>query len=196
MKLTAVVASATRSKRSRLAVDVSVSAISNSIAVDVVDLAEVRVSLLDGRAAAEYEDDTARVIERITKADCVIFATPVYRGTYTGAFKNLLDHLSLESLEGKAVGLIATGATAHHYLMIDTQMRSVLAWFNAYILPGSVYLTEKETGSLDALESSGAAEKLKELSRELTGFTKHLPSSPPRPFSLAKFAGPKTSPKG
>jgi FMN reductase len=66
--------------------------------------------------------------------------TPVYRGSYTGALKNLLDHTPLEALMGKPVGLIATGATDHHYLAIDQELRTLLAWFNAFVVPGSVYV--------------------------------------------------------
>ncbi|GIT45355.1 MAG: hypothetical protein Ct9H300mP11_32910 [Chloroflexota bacterium] len=32
---------------------------------------------------------------------------------------------------GKSVGLIGMGATDHHYLTVDTQLRPVLAWFGS-----------------------------------------------------------------
>jgi NAD(P)H-dependent FMN reductase len=32
------------------------------------------------------------------------------------------------------------GATAHHYLGVDWQLRAVLAWFGARVVPTSVYL--------------------------------------------------------
>ena len=32
------------------------------------------------------------------------------------------------------------GATDHHYLTVDTQLRPVLAWFGAHLVPGQVYL--------------------------------------------------------
>ena len=41
---------------------------------------------------------------------------------------------------GKACGLIAMGATDHRYLTVDTQLRPVLAWFGAHLVPGQVYL--------------------------------------------------------
>ena len=36
--------------------------------------------------------------------------------------------------------LIGMGATDHHYLAVDTQLRPVLAWFGAQLVPGQVYL--------------------------------------------------------
>ena len=47
------------------------------------------------------------------------------------ALKNLLDHVPVEGLMGKACGVVAMGASDHHYLAIDTQIRPVLAWFSA-----------------------------------------------------------------
>ena len=64
----------------------------------------------------------------------------MYRGTYTGALKNLIDHAPFKAFMGKVVGFVATGATSHHYLSIDHEMRALMAWFNAYMAPGSGYL--------------------------------------------------------
>jgi FMN reductase len=70
----------------------------------------------------------------------VLLASPVYRGTFTGALKNLLDLTPIEALRAKPVGIVAMGATPHHYLGVDWQLRAVLAWFGARVLPTSVYL--------------------------------------------------------
>jgi len=85
----------------------------------------------------------APILDAIARADTVLLATPVYRGTYTGALKNLLDLLPVEALRNKPVALVAMGATDHHHLGADWQLRAVLAWFGALVLPTSVYLTAK-----------------------------------------------------
>ena len=33
------------------------------------------------------------------------------------------------------------GASPHHYLAVDTQLRQVLVWFGALVAPTSVYVT-------------------------------------------------------
>src|SRR5262245_27702473 len=58
---------------------------------DFIDLAEHRVSFADGRPLDQLGDDSEAVENRIVAADALILATPVYRATYTGALKNLLD---------------------------------------------------------------------------------------------------------
>ena len=86
-------------------------------------------SFADGRPPEQYGDDTASIVARVGAADAVILASPVYRGSFTGALKNLLDHLPVDALAGKPVGIVAMGASAHHYLGVDWHLRDVLAWF-------------------------------------------------------------------
>jgi len=74
----------------------------------------------------------------------VLLATPMYRGTYTGALKNLLDLLPVEALRGKAVAIAAMGATDHRRLGADWHLRDVLAWFGALVAPTSAYLTSAD----------------------------------------------------
>ena len=106
----------------------------------VLNLADFRISFADGRPLASLGDDSARVVGEIASADAVLLASPVYRGSFTGALKNLLDLIPFEALRGKPVGIVAMGATLHHYLGVDWHLRAVLAWFGALTLPTSVYL--------------------------------------------------------
>ena len=144
MKLIGIVGSAVKSGRTRKAIEIACEGAKNfhtdGLDIEIIDLSNDKVSVLDGRKLPEYTDDTERVVNLVETGDVFLIGTPVYRGTYTGALKNLLDHAPLSTFENKPVGFIATGATAHHYLMIDHEMRAVLAWSNAYLLPGSVYV--------------------------------------------------------
>ena len=64
----------------------------------------------------------------------------MYRASFTGALKNLLDLTPLETLRAKPIGIVAMGASPHHYLGVDWHLRAVLAWFGALVAPTSVYL--------------------------------------------------------
>jgi FMN reductase len=111
-----------------------------AITTSLLHLGDHQISFADGRPAEAYGDDTAQVLEQVMAADMFIIATPIFRASFTGALKNLLDHIPVEGLMGKACGLIGMGATDHHYLTVDTQLRPVLAWFGAHLVPGQVYL--------------------------------------------------------
>jgi NAD(P)H-dependent FMN reductase len=57
----------------------------------------------------------------------------------TGALKNLLDVIPKEAMQGKAAGLIATGASLHHYLGVDVGLRTAMAFFQVHVVPAIVY---------------------------------------------------------
>lgn len=190
VKLVAIVGSAVHSGKTRKAVDMAVGAAverEQRLEVDIIDLSQQRVSILDGRPPEQYEDDTVDVIDRIKLGTMFLLASPMYRGTYTGAFKNLMDHVPLEAFEGKVVGLLATGATFHHYLAIDYQFRGLLAWSNAYILPGSVYLDNTAYSDGELVDVDGIAH-LKQLGKSLVIVSSRLQDVPPEPPCLTRQA--------
>jgi FMN reductase len=148
----------------------------------LINLGEQHVAFADGRPPEQHHDDTAAIVRAVLAADGVILATPVYRGSFTGALKNLLDHLPIESLAGKPVGIIAMGATAHHFLGADWHLRDVLAWFGALTIPTSVYLTANDF--VDGAISESAKHDL----RSLTGAIVKLSNVTP---ARGDFIGPK-----
>jgi FMN reductase len=111
---------------------------------ELIDLADYEIAFAGGQ---EPDGDTTRVLDAIAAADAVVLATPVYRGTFTGVLKNLLDHVPVDGLRGKPVGIVAMGATQHHSLGADWHLRDVLAWFGAVAAPTSVYLTSADFDS-------------------------------------------------
>lgn len=130
----------------------------------LLDLGALTIGFADGRPVEQLTDDTAKLVNGIALAEAVILATPVYRGTLTGALKNALDLLPIEALQGKPVGVVAMGATLHHFLGAESHLRDILNWFGAITLPTGVYLssadfadgalTEKAATTLDDLVAS------------------------------------------
>jgi FMN reductase len=131
----------------------------------ILDLAVRPLQLCDGRPPGEYDEMTTTALSEVSRADAVVLGSPVYRASYTGTLKNLLDLLPLSALEGKTVGIMAMGASPHHYLGVDNQLRAVLSWFGALVVPTSVYLTgasfddeqKPMAGALDELDGMAAA---------------------------------------
>jgi FMN reductase len=143
-KLLMVVGAATPPGRLAAAVAFAAEAaatLAEDITVDVLNLAEAPVDICDGRALDAYSETTRDAVARIAGAGAVLIAAPVYRASYPGVLKNLLDIAPVEALHNKPVGILAMGGSPHHYLAVDTQLRAVLAWFGALVAPTSVYIT-------------------------------------------------------
>ena len=149
---------------------------------DLINLADCRVAFADGRPVDELGDDTASIVVRVRAADVIVLASPVYRGSFTGALKNLLDQLPLEVLSGKPVGIVAMGATQHHYLGVDWHLRDVLAWFGALVAPTSVYLSSSDF--VGGAPSDEAKRELTSLVRALLKLKEIAPAS-------GEFLGPR-----
>lgn len=115
-----------------------------AIAPLLVDLADLRIAPADGTPPERLADDTAATVAAIAGADAVLLATPVYRGSFTGVLKNLLDHVPVEALKDAPVGIVAMGATPHHFLGAESHLRDVLAFFGALVAPVGVYLTSAD----------------------------------------------------
>jgi FMN reductase len=91
------------------------------LALDVRDLPPA--ALL---AADTTDPAIAAVVELIDRADGLVVATPVFKASYSGLLKTLLDLLPQRALAGKVVLPLATGGTLAHALVIDYALRPVL----------------------------------------------------------------------
>jgi FMN reductase len=133
---------------------------------DLLDLGTLDLGFADGTPLDDLTDDTAATIAALESAKALIVATPIYRGSLTGSLKNLLDLTPVPALQGKVIGLVAMGASLHHYLGAERHLRDVLAFFGAVVMPVAVYLDnsdfedgqpgERAAGALDGLFASTA----------------------------------------
>ncbi|SFB35957.1 FMN reductase [Lentibacillus halodurans] len=140
-----------------------------SIETEIISLRDYDLQFCDGRDPTYYENDTKQVIKKIEEADALIIGTPVYRGSYTGALKNVFDLIPNDALKGKVVGLIATGGTYHHFLAIEHQLKPLIGFFRAHIVPGSVYAHNRHF-SEKTLVDPEVMERLRYLGEDVVKF--------------------------
>jgi FMN reductase len=108
----------------------------------LIDLA----GLVPDLGVASRPDASPRVEEAlraIERADLLIVGSPVYKGSYTGLLKHLIDLVNYPALLGVPVGLLACGGSDRHALVIEHQMRPLFGFFGAKTLPTGVFLTDK-----------------------------------------------------
>ena len=142
---------------------------------ETINVRDLEIELCDGRDPALYEGDTKTLIDKIVAADALILGTPVYRGSYTGILKNVFDVIPNDALVGKPVGIVVTGSTQHHYLVIEHEIKPLLGFFHAHSLPGGVYLTPEHYNN-SVLVDEGALERLQQLATAIVQFAKHVPN--------------------
>lgn len=178
--LTAVLGSVTPPGRLRRALSEALDRASASGATRVdglIDLAEKRIAFADGRPPDALDDDTAAVVAALDRADAVVLATPVYRGSLTGALKNLLDHVPVAALQGTPVAIVAMGASDHHYLGVERHLRDVLSFFGAHTLPTAVYLSARDFA--DGVPQERAQHEFDEALAALVTVARALRDAPP-----------------
>ncbi|MCM3109820.1 NADPH-dependent FMN reductase [Lederbergia lenta] len=112
--------------------------------VTLLDLAEYTVEFSDGRNYFEYEGDTKYITESIMTADAIIIGTPTFQASIPATLKNIFDLLPVNAFRDKVVSSIVTAGSAKHYLMVEQQLKPILAYMKAHIVPTYVFIEEKD----------------------------------------------------
>ena len=106
----------------------------------------------------------------VANADAIIITTPIYKASYTGSLKALLDILPQKALARKTIFPLATGGTIAHLLAIEYALNPVLSVLGAgdilqgvFIVDSQFHYTE-ESFTLDAEIAQRFDEALKLLS--------------------------------
>jgi FMN reductase len=136
-----------RASRSRAALEVAVEgAASAGAETRLLDLRLLDLPMFN----PEYDDPTggaAELIEACHSADGMIWSSPLYQGTISGALKNALDWLRLLGgreppfLHDKVVGLVSTAGGTQGLQAINTMefaTRALRAWAVPYVVPIAV----------------------------------------------------------
>ncbi|WP_233237195.1 NADPH-dependent FMN reductase [Bordetella sp. LUAb4] len=117
---------------------------------------------------------------RVHAASALLIATPVYKASFSGGLKAVLDLLDEKALAGKVVLPIATGGSLAHLLALEYTLKPVLSALGARHILGSVFATEQQV----RLTDDGAAVLDDELNQRLHGGVEQLArhvAPPPAP---------------
>ena len=185
-KLLGIVGSRSSPSKTRSAVEVALRAAARTYGVetDVLHLADYDIVPADGRGLSEYTGDTAEALRMVTESTAYVIGTPVYRAAYSGALKNLLDMVprgmwqaDVAPLSGSAVGLVATGATPHHYLSVEKELGPVMGFFGAHLVGSGVYAWGEHFGDDYAVTDDAIRERLETLGQATVELSQALAGS-------------------
>ncbi len=94
--------------------------------------------------ARSDEPAIARAIEQVAAARGIVFATPVYKASYSGLLKIFIDILPQFGLRHKVVLPLATGGSMAHVLSIDYALRPVLSSLDPLHVVGGLFVLDKQ----------------------------------------------------
>ncbi len=103
-----------------------------------------------------------RFAEHVEQADGLLVATPVYKASFAGALKTLLDLLPERALANKAVLPLASGGSAVHMLALDYALKPVLAALKAQEILQGVYAVDRQIAYAEGNQPARLDDELRE----------------------------------
>ena len=158
-----VVGNPSPGSRTRRAAELLVGRLAPRARVETIELGEYGAELFDFASARVGTLNAA-----VAAADVAVFATPTYKGTYTGLLKAFLDRYGTNGLAGVVAIPLQTGGSMGHSLAPNATLAPLLLELGA-ILPGrGLYLPMDREAELEELVRAAAdeyADNLRRLSR-------------------------------
>lgn len=145
--------------------------------VKLIDVAEIAPDLGRAFSRGSASPELEQALRAIETADLIVAGSPIYKGSYSGFFKHLIDLVDYKALAGAPVALLATGGSDRHALAVEHQLRPLFASFDAHTLPTAVFV-------LDRLIADGAIAD-PALDRRLDTLAAEAAFALSRPASLA-----------
>jgi FMN reductase len=91
----------------------------------------------DGRVTQHYLDE-------VKSAAAVILSTPVYKATYSGGLKLLIDIIPPDALRGKTVLAVASARIGRHFQSVQRAFDDVYRFFDVgFVIPPVFVLDEQ-----------------------------------------------------
>ena len=133
----------------------------------------VRGFALEDLVYGRTESETVRrFLSSVQEANAVVFSTPVYKATYAGALKLIIDLIAPTALEGKALLAIATARLEPHLSQVDESFQRLYRFFRGSIGLASLGLGDQQLGTdgaADLLLDSAAGVAFEQAIERLTG---------------------------
>jgi FMN reductase len=106
-----------------------------------LDLVDLGAKLLDWT-----DPDVARTVGEIESSSLVVFASPTYKGAYTGLLKLFLDRFNAGSLSTVTAIPLMLGGDLRHSLAPEVFLKPVLAELGASTPTRGLFLLDSEVG--------------------------------------------------
>jgi FMN reductase len=141
--------------------------------IELLDLRELALPMYDPDRS-EPNEPASRLIESCYTAAGMLWASPLYQGTISGAFKNALDWLHVLGdrdppyLHDKVIGLISAAGGTQGLQAINTMefsVRALRGWAVPYVVP--VASAARVFDADGGIRDEGVGQQLRTLGQEV-----------------------------
>ncbi|MEZ3159591.1 NAD(P)H-dependent oxidoreductase [Microbacterium sp. BWT-B31] len=145
-------------------------AIAERVVSELVTSPDVRVTTID---LAELADElfapsstaVSAALSTVAASHLAVFASPTYKGSYTGLLKAFLDRYGSNALAGVIAVPLHTGASLGHAMGTDVHLGTLLTELGAIVPGRGVYVATDDMGRLDATAAAEASRLRQNLER-------------------------------
>jgi FMN reductase len=134
---------------------------------DVIELRDHAQDLSNNLLTGFPSPTLQAAIDRVTGADGLIVASPIFNASYSGLFKTFFDVIEHDSLDGRPVLLAATGGTARHSLALEHALRPLFAYLGADTVRTAVYAASADWGRSGVPAEGSLVQRIDRAAREL-----------------------------
>lgn len=128
-----------------------------------VSLLRVRDFPAEDLLHARFDSPAVKQLQAVVaSADGLVVGTPVYKASFTGALKVLLDLLPERALAHKVVLPLASGGSPAHLLAVDYALKPVLAALKAQEMLSGVFAVDKQIAYPQGGRSAQIDDELRE----------------------------------
>ncbi|WP_457788600.1 NADPH-dependent FMN reductase [Pseudomonas sp. PL-6] len=128
-----------------------------------VSLLRVRDFPAEDLLHARFDSPAVQQLQAVVaSADGLVVGTPVYKASFTGALKVLLDLLPERALAHKVVLPLASGGSPAHLLAVDYALKPVLAALKAQEMLSGVFAVDQQIAYPEGGEPAQLDEELRE----------------------------------
>lgn len=114
------------------------------VAIESYDVFDAGPGLGSAFIREELSPDALRILQALEQADAIVAVTPVYKGSYPGLFKHLIDFIQPSALLDKPTLIGAAAGGQRHALVVEHQLRPLFGFFSALIVPTTIYASDDE----------------------------------------------------
>ena len=118
---------------------------------ETIDLADVGARLFE-----RADPDVAAAVATVQRSDLVIFASPTYKGSYTGLLKVFLDRFGADELFGVTGVALMLGGDLRHSLAPEVLLKPILVEIGVTCPTRGLFLVDSTYDDPAALEGWAA----------------------------------------